>query len=350
MKRSVVRALALLALFLFACDDGGPSGPPIPERVEVAVVVNSQDRTITVFPTDDPAPTTTIGLGPDGSPVTVAAQGSMVAVPLGVVPAVAIVDLDAQAVVRTVALSEGSGATGVAFVNDSIALVANPNLDTVTPVNVRRGTLGTDIPTGGFPQAIVTAGDIAFVLNAELGPDFQPVRSGTLTVVDGQSLAVVGTIELTGFNPGGAAVGPEGRLYVVNSGSFGQGNGSLSVVSTTALTELEHHPGFGDFPSGIAVGGPAGNVFVSSFAYGIAVWDPVPREFVRPPDDSIRPGGIPSSSGIGFDETGRLFALEPDCQNPASAFRLDPVGEVEREIPVGTCPIGIAFTRVEAES
>ncbi|MCI0345473.1 MAG: hypothetical protein L0221_08520 [Chloroflexi bacterium] len=121
MKRSVVRALALLALFLFACDDGGPSGPPIPERVEVAVVVNSQDRTITVFPTDDPAPTTTIGLGPDGSPVTVAAQGSMVAVPLGVVPAVAIVDLDAQAVVRTVALSEGSGATGVAFVNDSIA-------------------------------------------------------------------------------------------------------------------------------------------------------------------------------------------------------------------------------------
>ncbi len=348
MNRSALVALLLVPLLaLAACDDGGPAAPATPEGVELALVVNSVDRTLTVFPTDDPAASRTIGLGPDGSPVAAAARGSLAVVPLGLVPAVAVVDLDAGAVVRTVALPEGSGATGAAFVDDSIALVGNPQLDSVTPVNVLRGTTGPEIPTGGFPQAIVVAGGRAFVLDAELGLDFLPARTGTVTVVDGATLTVVGHVDLSGFNPGGAALGPDGRLYVVESGSFGQGDGSLSVVSTATLAEVEHHPGFGEFPAAIAVG-PAGHVFVSSFAYGIAEWDPASGAFVHPPTAALAPGGVPSTAGLGADAEGRLYALGPDCQGPATAYRLDAAGMVAREIPVGTCPIGISFTRAQA--
>ena len=346
MKRFLALALALL-LGPAACDDDGPTTPLPPDGSEVAVVLNSIDRSLTVFPVQEPTQTSTIGLAPDGSPVTLAVRGTLAAIPLGSVPAVAIADLSTGSVIRTVGLPAGSQATGVAFVNDSIALVANPALDTVSPVNVRRGTRGDDITVGGFPQTIVVDGDRAFVLNAELGDDFLPERTGTLTVIDRTSLEVLGTIELSGFNPTAAAVGPDGRLYIVHAGSFGAGDGSLSIVSPTALEEVEHHEGFGEFP-GSAAFGPGGRLHIGSFGFGIAIWDPATGSFVRPPEDAIAPAGIPSTSGVGFDGEGRLYALEPECSAPASAFRLDSEHEVEVEIPVGICPIGIAFTTLTA--
>ncbi|HZD06482.1 MAG TPA: hypothetical protein VE173_16335 [Longimicrobiales bacterium] len=334
---------AALALALGGCEDG--TGPAAPRADTLGVVLNSVDLSLTLFDAASPTSSApvTVGLAPDGSPVSLAVRGSLAAVPLGTVPAVAVVDLETASLLRTISLPEGSGATGVAFLDDSTTVVANPGRNTVSPVDLRDGTVGAEVPVGGYPQGVVVAGERVVVVNGELGPDFQPAGPGTLTVLDRATLAMEGSVTLSGENPGSAVVAPGGRLYVVLSGTFGAGDGSLSVVDLGLLEETAHHPGFGEFPFAAALG-PAGRLYVASFAYGVAVWDPASETFVRSPDDAVTPGGIPSVSGLAFDPRGRLHALRPDCQAPGAVLRLSDRFTVDAMVPVGTCPIAIGFT------
>ena len=337
------------ALLLAACFGDG-AGPLPPETAEVGVVLSSPDLSLTIFEVENPTVIRTVGLGADGSPVTLAVRGNLAAVPLGIVPAVAVVDLKEGLLVRTVALPQGSGATGVAFLNDSVVLAANPNLNSVTPINVLAGTSGTDISVGRFPQAVVVEGSRAFVLNAELDESFAPDGPASVSVIDIESLAVTSTIQLSGENAGSGGVGSDGRFYVVNSGSFGSANGSLSVVDLTDLTEVGHHTGFGEFPGSLALG-PSARAFVGAFSYGVVVWDTSLDSFIRGPADALEPGGVPSTSGVGFDEPGRLYTLTAGfCQDPGTANRHDGVFEVDVTIPVGICPFAIAFTTLEVEN
>jgi len=344
--------LLLAALFMAACSGNGTESQ-LPETVEVGVVLSSTDLSLTIFEVETPGQTRTVGLGPDGSPVTMAVRGNLAAVPLGVVPAVAVVDLKEGLLVRTVGLPLGSGATGAAFLNDSIVLVGNPNLNSVTPVNVITGTTGSDIAVGRFPQAVMVEGGRAFVLNAEL-EFFAPDGPSTVSVIDIASFQVTSSVTLSGENAAVGGVGADGRLYILASGSFGSANGSLSVVDLAGLTEVANHPGFGEFPGSLALGpsvsGFVGTfVFVGAFSYGVVVWDTSLDVFTRGPADALAPGGIPSTSGVGFDAAGRLYTLTPDCQNPSTANRHDSVFEVDLTIPVGICPIAIAFTSLETE-
>ena len=212
-------------------------------------------------------------------------------------------------------------------------------------MNVRTGIRGNSIDVGAYPQGVVVQGGKAFVVNAELGSDFQPARSGTVTVLDAQTLDVRSTIDLSAENPGGATVGPDGRLYIINGGRWGQNNGSLSIIDPMTEMEVAHHRGFGDFP-GSAATDAQGRLYVTSFSAGLMVWDPSTATFVRGPDDAVTPGGVASVSGVGFDAEGRLHTLFPDCQNPSLVHRLTSAFEVELEIPAGICPIGIAFGMV----
>lgn len=338
------RRLALLSLPLvgLAACDNDPAGPRRPSGAEAAVVVNSRERSVSVIPVDNPSAAFTIGVSAEGSPVTVAARGRTAVVPLGTFPFAAVVDLENRRVAHTVALPERSGATGAAFLNDSIALVANPNRNSVTPVNVRRGTAGAEIAVGVYPQKIVVEDGRAYVLNSEL-EKFVPVRPGTVTVIDG-SLRVIGTIQLSGLNPGGAAFGRDGRLYVVNSGRFGANNGSLSVVDVRSRTEIGFQEGFGNFPSSIAVARD-GRVLVGVYGTGILVWNPATAMFVRGLADPLVPGKVPPVSSLGFDFAGRLHVLNPGtCQEPGTLYRLGDAQQVEQETRTGICPFGLAFT------
>jgi hypothetical protein len=334
----------MLSIAVLAACESDPSTPNDPQASALGAVLGSVDLTLTVFSPDSLDAPRTIGLGAAGSPVGFAVRDGIAAVPMGVVSAVAIVDLASASVLRTVALPAGSGATGIDFVNDSIALVANPNLNSVSPVNVRTGTAGEPIPVGVFPQSVRTVGDRVLVANANL-VDFAPDGPGSVTVFDAERLTVSGTIPLSGLNPGAMEVGPGGRVFVLHSGRFGSADGSLSVVDPSGLREDAHHMGFGEFPGAIAVGDD-GDVYVSSFMYGIAIFDPAVGAFVRPPDDALVVNGTPSTSGLGFDDQGRLYALEPQCQGPASSYRLTPTFEIEASVAVGICPIAIAFTRI----
>ncbi len=340
-------------LSLVACSSDGTEPLP-PETAEVGVVLGSVDRSLTIFEVEDPTQTRIVGVGLDGSPVSMAVRGRLAAVPLGIVPAVAVVDLK-DGILTTVGLPQGSGATGAAFLNDSILLVGNFDLNSVTPINVLAGTRGSEIEVGRFPQAIVVEGRRAFVLNAELELDPVsgfPVPDGpaTVSVIDIESLTVTSTVQLSGENAAAGSVGPDGRLYIVNSGSFGSGNGSLSVVNLTSPIEAEHHTGFGDFPGSLALG-PSARAFVGAFSYGVVVWDTSLDAFIRGPAEALTPGGVASTSGVGFDEAGRLYTLTPGfCDGPGTADRHDGMFEVDVTISVGICPFAIAFTTIEEEN
>lgn len=336
-------AASLCALPIAACDD--PVGPHIDPGEHMAVVVNSVERSLTVIPIDDPASAFTIGLAPDGSPVSLGIRGGIVVVPMGVLPSAVVVNVADRAVVRTVPLPEGSGATGAAFLNDSIALVANPALNSVSPINVLSGTVGTPISVGTYPQAILAANDTAFVINAQLDGSFQPTGPGTISVMAGDPLAIVRTIVLGGLNPGAAAFGDDGHIYVVHAGHFGNGDGSLSAIDRRTLVEVAHDGGFGEFPGALAVA-PDGRIAVSAFAYGIALWDPRTRTFARSPQDAATQGGVASVSGIAYDGAGRLYALQPECLTQGSVLRLDAALALELEIPAGICPLAIGIASV----
>ncbi len=344
-RRLVAYLLAIPSILIAACDSNS-TGPGTPDGVEVAVVLNSVEVSLTVIPVDDPAGAFTIGLSPEGTPEVVAVRGSVAVVPLGIYPFAAVVDLVGREVVFTVPLPD-AGASGAAFLNDSIALVGNPALNTVTPVNVRRGTTGAEIAVGPHPHKMVSEGGRVYVLNANL-EFWAPAGPGSISVID-QSLHVVDTIELTGENPGAGAVAGDGRLYVVNSGSWGAGDGSLSIVNLSLGTEIAHHSGLGDFPGAIA--GTSGRAVVGLYGVGILEWNTATSTLTHGPANPLTPGEIPPVSGVGFDSDGRLFAMNPgDCDAPGKLYRLSASGEqVVMEAPTGICPFGLVFTVLEEE-
>jgi streptogramin lyase len=342
----LLRPLALACTGLLAgCDGDGVLFTPPEQGMEVGVVVNSIELSLTVFPTDDPAASWTIPLGPEGSPTGAAVRGNLAVVPMGIVPVAVVVDLAAGAVVRSAALPSGSGATGAAFVNDSIVLVANPDRNSVSPVNALRGTVGAEIPVGRFPTAVTVEGDRIWVVNGEL-ENFSPDGPGTLTVLDRGTLQVTGTVTLSGENPGGIALGIDGLLWVVHGGVWGADNGSLSVVDPALGEEAAHHTGFGAFPQGPVLAGD-GRLYVSSWSFGLAAWDPSTGAFHRSPDDPIAPEGVAASAGVAVDPQGNLWSLFPECSEPSRVLRLGPTYDTELPVDVGICPAALYFVELQ---
>jgi hypothetical protein len=341
-------ALAALALPLAAaaCDED-PSGPRISERL--VLTVNSVENSLSLIPVDggSSVQVRTVGLGGSGTPTGVSARGAYAVVPLGTYPFAAVVNLRTGLVDYRVALPVNSQATGSDFLNDSIAVVANPGRNSVTPINVRRGTAGPSVNVGTYPAAVISDGARVYVLNGNL-VNFAPAGPGSVTVLD-ETLGVLRTVQLSGINPS-AGVLLGNRLYVLNSGTFGGNNGSLSVVNLQTMAEESHHTGFGEFPSSIAAS-PDGDLYVGIYGTGIVVWDPQSRTFRVPLGAPIKPAGSGIVSGLGFGYAGRLHTADAgSCQTPGVVHRLGAGdGALERTVTVGICPFGIAFADVPEE-
>jgi len=341
--------LALLPAALAGCLGDDNNLLPGDDRTRVEVIVNSTSNTLSLVSIDSALATPrTVSLGAQGSPVSVAARGAYAVVPLGTYPFAAIVDLRTATVARNVALPANSGATGVAFMNDSIALVGNPNRNSVTPINVRTGTAGAEIQVGVYPQALVSGNNGVYVLNANL-VNFSPAGPGSVTVIN-QSLQVVTTIPLTGINPSAGRI-VSNTLLVVNSGNFGQANGTLSLVNVVTSQQAVNVPGFGEFPGTVDVG-PDGMVYVGVYGTGILVWNPNLGVFQRGLSNPIVPGDGPPISALRFDDIGRLHTLAPgDCApgHPGKEYGLaSPFTQVTRTITTGVCPFALAFALVPA--
>jgi len=257
------------------------------------------------------------------------------------------VDLRAASVLRRVPLPANSGATGAAVVDDSIAYVGNPGINSVSRVNYLTGET-SEVPVGVFPQGLVFTRGKVFVLNGNL-VNFAPAGPSWLTVVDPATNALadgVDSIALTGEgNAGFGTVGGDGLLYVMNTGSYSSGEGRLSIVDPVGRTELASFSGFGTGPGNVASDGVS-KIYVSSYSQGLMEFDTDSNKVLRGAGNGVP---IATNAAVAVDSKRRIYAIESGrCAggNPGVAHVLDQKFTQIRAIPLGECPVGAAVVQI----
>src|SRR5216110_689241 len=187
-------------------------------------------------------------------------------------------------------LAAGSGATGVAIQDDSIAWIANPNLNTVTRLNYLSGDT-TSVAVGATPQAVAIVGTRVFVVNSNLVGS-TPAGPSWLTSFDCCGVRTSDSIPLTGTNARFAVVGDDSLLYVVASGHTGAADGKLSIVDPKARVEIASLNGLGELP-GAAAFHPAGSrLLVASATEGILEVNTSIRAITRGPRNGVKFNGL----------------------------------------------------------
>src|SRR5437763_5313118 len=279
-------------------------------------VVNANDRTLSVMSaTDFPVTTRSWQMG-SATPRTIDGRGHVFVVPLGAADAVGVdlfftcppgaLSLCVQPD-YTLPLPTGSGATGVAIQDDSIAWIANPNLNTVTRVNYFSGDT-TSVPVGVYPQAVALVGTRVFVVNSNLVGS-TPAGPSWLTSFECCSVRTPDSIPLTGTNARFATVGDDSLLYVIASGHTGARDGKLSIVDPQTRVEVAVLNGLGESP-GAAAFHPAGSrLLVASATEGILEVNASIRVITRGPGNGVKPGGN-GVSGLAIDLRGRVYAVD----------------------------------------
>ncbi len=345
---SAVIAVAVITLALGCAD----TNAPLPDPEEVLLAVNSTANTLSIVPVEAPNTATTVPLGgTTPTPTGVSAREGVAIVPLGLDNAVAVVDLRAATVLRTIPLPENSGATGSAIVDDSIAYVGNPNINSVSRINYLTGAT-SEVPAGVYPSGLIFTRGKLFVINANLDSTFTAAGPSWLTVIDPTTNAEatgVDSIALTGEgNASYAAVGSDGLLYVMSTGNFFSGEGRLSVVDPLARAEIASFAGFGTGPGNVASDADA-RIFVSSYTEGVMEFNADSNQVVRGAGQGVP---IPSNATVAVDSKGRVYGIESGACSGGqvgTAHVLDAALEETRTIPLGECPVGSAVVQIPPE-
>ena len=341
-----VLAAGGFAVLAAACAD--PEAP-LPAPSEVVLVVNSLESSLSVVPVNATGSTYSIPLGgTTPTPVGVSALRGYAVVPMGLDHAATVVDLTAGAISRVIPLANGSFATGSAIVDDSIAYVANPGLNTVTRINYLTGDTA-NVAVGVYPQGVIATRGKVFVLNGNL-VNYAVAGPGWITVIDPLTNAKAVGIDSIPLpapgNPQFAVVAGDGRIYVVNVGNYVD-DGRLSIVDPVARVELANFGGIGPGPGDIATDG-GDRLFISSFSEGLMEFDIVTRTLVLGAGDGIP---IPDNSGVAVDSDGRIYAISAGCGGGAGgeAHVLRPDLTLRTVVPLGICAIGSAVTLIPVE-
>jgi hypothetical protein len=348
MRRNSFAAAAVIAVAL-GCSD---TNAPLPDPQEVLLAVNSTANTLSIVPVDAPNSAVQVPLGgTTPTPTGVSAREGVAIVPLGLDNAVVVVDLRTASIIRTIPLPANSGATGSAIVDDSIAYVGNPNINSVSRINYLTGA-NSEVPVGVYPSGLVFTRGKVFVLNGNLDETFSPAGPSWLTVVDPATNAVasgVDSIPLTGDgNAAFAAVGSDGLLYVMSTGNYFSGEGRLSVVDPLARTEVASFAGFGTGPGNVAADADA-RVFVSSYGEGVMEFNLDSNKVVRGAGQGVP---IPSNATVAVDSKGRVYGIETgSCSGgqPGKAHVLDASLTDTGTIELGECPVGSTVVQIPPE-
>lgn len=341
-------ALVLLALGASGC---ARVSEPLPPPDEVLLITDTLTRSLSVRSITGLTSATVIPLV--GAPAVareVVARDGWAVVPLGPADAVVVIDLRGDSVSRVIMLATGSGATGATIVDDSIAYVGNPGLNTVTRINYLTGDTAS-VAVGRTPQALATTRGRVFVLNGNLGG--APGAPSWISVVDpvtNRLATGVDSILLPG--PGNAAfstLAPDGTLYVLNRGPIGTATPArLSQVDPVNREELGSFGGFGTAPGPIANNG-RDRLYVSSPTEGLMVFDLQSRQVLRGAGNGVP---IAGNSSVVVDSHGRIYAIEPGpCTLGASGtlhvLRSDLTES--RAVPLAGCPVGAAIVQIQPE-
>lgn len=306
----------VVALLITGCsDNAGPDSSRFLSGTvtdpSIALMVSSSRNSLMMLQIGAPSVREEIPLGASSAvtPGSFAVRGSEAVIPLGNAASVALVDLTNARVERFFTFPSGN-ATGSAWLNDDVAITCNQNGDYCGRFSVSQvSTAITDtVHVTAFPTGVIVVGSRIFIISSNLDDNFLPIADGVITEVDPTTFAIVRTFTV-GRDPQYAAVGPDGNLYVTNSGDYGSNNGSLSIIDLTANT-VETLPGFGDFPGAIAID-DQGRAFISSFSIGTLAWNTVTRTFIRGPADPIcapiSGGGCRAASSASVAPNGDLY-------------------------------------------
>jgi hypothetical protein len=280
---------------------------------EVGIVVNSTGKALTLFQLGSPTTQKTIALGASStiSPVGLSVRGRRAAVPLGNAASVALIDLVTQTPTRFFTFTSGN-ATGSAFVDDTTIIAANPTLNIVGRFTTSQtadaiGTLSAKIAPQ--PTVVVISGTRALIVSSNLDANFLPIGNGIVTAVDTKTLQVLGTATTGGTNSTDAALGPDGLLYVVNTGDFVT-SGSVTIVNPATMAVVTTLSDVGPGPGAISIDSN-GLAYISSFFGGTIVWDTKSRTYVRGPANPIcakvAAGGCRGAFAAATDAAGDVY-------------------------------------------
>ncbi len=343
--RRLLTAGGLAVTALLAC---ARAQDPLPPAEEVLLVVDSTAIALEVIPVEAPGTLIRLPLGsPSATPNGVSARNGWALVPLGAADAVAVVDLAGRVVARTIPLHAGSGATGSAIVDDSIAYVANPGLNTVTRVNYLTGDTAS-VAVGVSPQAIVFTRGRVFILNGNLPATTPPGPSWVSILDPATNRLVAGVDSILMPGPGNATsadVAQDGLLYVMNRGpADGITEGRLTLIDPVGRRELGNFVGFGNAPGSVATNG-TDRLFVSSYSEGLMVFDLINRRLIRGAGNGV---DIPDNAGVTLDRHARIYALEAGaCTGAAGRVHvLRPNLSESHTIDTGSCPVGAVVTEI----
>lgn len=259
------------------------------DNPEIGLVENSTGKALTLFQLGNPSEQRQIPLGAS-SAVTpsgvFAVRGMRAAVPLGNAASVALVDLAGAQIERFFTFPSGN-ATGVAFADDNTLLAANLIDDYVGRATLDQagGTFSQTVAVAPAPTSVVVGAGRAFVISGNLDETFATLGNGIVTAIDPTTLAVLGSVQTGGTNSSAAALGPDGRLYVLNTEDF-VNDGSVTVIDPATLQVINTVGGFGPGPGSIHIDAN-GLLYASSFSTGTVVYNTVTGAFVRGPDDPV---------------------------------------------------------------
>ncbi len=292
-------ALLLLlagALLLPACSDSGPAAPPSDrpfiegtrDNAQIGVVVNSTGNALRLIQLGEPEEAREVALGASNAvtPTRVSTYKGWIAVPLGNAASVAIVEAATQRIDRFFLFPSGN-ATGSAFTADGALLAANLIENEVGRVTLDQSSSDIDnrVDVAPKPTDIEIAGGRALVVSGNLDENYAPLGPGIVTALDAGTLAVLGTVETGGDNPNDAAVGPDGLLYVVNTGNYVD-PGTMAIIDPATLTLVDVVQNVGVGPGSITIDDD-GLAYISGFYFGTLVYDTRSRNFVRGSDNPV---------------------------------------------------------------
>jgi hypothetical protein len=325
--------------------------PSTPLAEENLVVLNAGDATLSIFPLEEPEASRVIWLGDiGGTPAALAARNARGLVTSGAGSSVAVVDLSSAGSVLVYRLAAGSGAGGAAFVNDTLAYVSNTLNDRATRLNLRTGDT-VSVAVGHTPTAVTVTRGRVYVANANLEPACAgplPCVQGPswLTVIDPDRNIVLDSIPLPG--PGNASailVGPDGLIYVMNSGPGGTEPGRLSIVDPVLRQEVGSFAGFGPLPGRMASDGRE-RLFITSASQGLMEFNTRTRRVVRGAG-----AGIPLVNGVAaaVDANAQVYAVEAGtCAggSPGRVRTFRPDLTEARVVPAGLCAADAAVVNL----
>jgi hypothetical protein len=159
-------------------------------------------------------------------------------------------------------------------------------------------------------------------------------------------MQVVGTATTGGTNSTDAALGPDGLLYVLNTGDY-VNEGSLAIVNPATMAVVTTVPNMGIGPGAISIDA-SGLAYISGFFSGTLVWNTVTRTFARGADNPVcaKAGGFCRGAAAAAASTsGNLYQVffGSPSQNQAPYVFVFKSGSytLSDSVSVGVGPIAI---------